>query len=336
VAQAQLCQQEWETVYAVTRTYLTVLYAREQQKVARDLLQILQTLQDTTKGLAGEKGSNVTIPQRDRVLALFEVAGGRQQEAASGIERAKAALREAMGVGPDFPFELPTGQLRANPAPITREQVIALALERRGELGQAAGAAQIAALEVKAQTATRGLTAQTFAAGGDIHAQPIVQGLRNGDYRPGAVGLEMPIQLAGTRSKRVEQAEALGARADSVREKATGLVTLEAEDIYFRYLDWSSRAPRVREASRIAEKRSADVRSLFDPLAATPRATLDDVLDGALLSTQLLIQANEAEFRYLVSLADLERATAGGVVPNYLPPGTANNGASTAPAGPSK
>ena len=329
IAQAQLIQQEWETTYAATRTYLTVLYAREQARVAQDLLQILQTLRDTTEGFVGKKESSVTRPQYDRVRALLEVTAGRQQEAQGGVERALAALREALGVGPDCALEVPNGQLRANPSPITREQVIALALERRGELGQAGGAAQVAALEVKAQAAARGRTAQTFAAGADIHAQPVPQGLRDGDYRPGGVGLEMPVQLVGARCDRVNQAQALSGRADAVFEKTRGLVALEAQDVYYRYLDWSSRAPRIREAARIAEKRREDVRGNFNPAVEKPRANLDEVLDASLLATQLLLQANEAEFRYLLILADLERVTAGGFCPNYLPPGPPPNGPNT-------
>src|SRR5262245_62173541 len=115
IAQAQLVQQEWETLYAVTRTYLTALYANEQRKESQHLLRVLTELQATTKGLAGEKGSNVTVLQSARVQAMLEMINGRQQESVSGVERAKAALREAMGVGPDFPLDLPNDQLRAEP-----------------------------------------------------------------------------------------------------------------------------------------------------------------------------------------------------------------------------
>lgn len=326
VSQAMYMQQEWETLYSVNRTYLTALYAREQTKVAKDLLQILQNLKDTTEGLAGKKESNVSIAQYDRVLTLLETAAGRQQEAASGVERAKAALREAMGVDPDTAIELPNGQLRAAPQAITREQVLALALERRPELVQAAGAAEASSLEVKAQSRTRGPTGQTFAASADIHAQPVVQGLRDGEYRPGAVGLDMPTQLPGSKHYRVDQAQALATRADAVREKARGLIALDAADVYYRYLDWSSRAPRFREAARIAEKRSNDLRPRFDPRVEKPRVTLDEVLDASWLATQALLQANEAEFHYLLILADLERVTAGGICPNYLPPAPGNGG----------
>jgi outer membrane protein TolC len=334
VAQAMYIQQEWETVYAVNRTYLTVLYAQEQTKVARDLLQILQNLKDTTEGLAGKKESNVTVLQYQRVLALLEVAAGRQQEAAGGVERAKAALREAMGVDPDFPLTLPAGQLRADPPALTREQVIALAVERRPELVQASGAAEAAALEVKAQGKSFRPTAQTFASGADIHAQPVVQGLRDGDYRPGAVGLDMPVQLSGSRCYRVDQAQALGGRADAVLEKARGLIALDAADVYFRYLDWSTRAPRLRQAAKLAEERSNDVRGRFDPRAEKPRATLDEVLDASTLATQLRLDRNEAEFHYLVILADLERVTAGGFCPNYLPPANGNAGSGATGAAP--
>lgn len=319
IQQAMYQQQEAETIYSVTRTYLSVLYAQEQTRLAKDLLKTLEDLQETTKGLAGQKDTSVTLVQADRVQALLEVARSRQQEASSGVERALAALREAMGVGCDFPLQVATHPLTAGPVDLTKEQVVCLALERRFEIVQTCSAAQVAALEIKAQGAARGRTAQTFAAGADIHAQPVPQGLRNGDYRPGGIGLDYPIQLVGSCAERVQQAQALGSRADAVCEKTRNLVTLEAQDVYYRYLDWANRAPRLAEAARLAEKRSDAISKLFEPRVAKPRALLDEVLDASFMTTTLRVQANEADFRYLLILADLERVTAGGFCPTYLP-----------------
>jgi hypothetical protein len=50
------------------------------------------------------------------------------------------------------------------------------------------------------------------------------------------------------------------------------------------------------------------------------RPTLDDLIETRLRATQLRVQANEARFRALLVLADLERVTAGGFCPRFAPP----------------
>src|SRR5208282_5903171 len=42
IAEASLNQAEWETVYAVTRTYYGVIYARQQLRTAHDVVESLK------------------------------------------------------------------------------------------------------------------------------------------------------------------------------------------------------------------------------------------------------------------------------------------------------
>ena len=70
------------------------------------------------------------------------------------------------------------------------------------------------------------------------------------------------------------------------------------------------------------------------PTVGRVRATLDEVLDASSLATQMLLDANTAEFNYLLLLADLERVTAGGICPNYLPPSDGTDAGSANPAPP--
>ena len=51
IAYAGLCQAEWETVYAVTRTYFGVVYARQQLRVADDLVNSLRFYQERVRDL---------------------------------------------------------------------------------------------------------------------------------------------------------------------------------------------------------------------------------------------------------------------------------------------
>jgi outer membrane protein TolC len=307
VAQAQLCQAEWETTYNVTRNYISALYAREQYELAKSAIKQLQDFKDDTDILPPE-----WIGARAQVY--MSLGRGRQQEALQGYNRAVAALREAMGVGPDFCLHLAdTGMHRVTP-PICREDVLALALSRRGELAQTCLVARVAALEVDAQGLIHLPTAQTFAAGSDIHAQPVAQGLADGTYRPGAIAIEMPTVLAGQRHDRVIQAQALHARAEEVVNKTRNLVALEVEDSFYHWLDTSAAVVDFASAVEKAEKAAKDARdALLGPKSAAPV----DVFEARRLTTQSRLEYNTAVYHALLALAALERITAGGFCPGF-------------------
>jgi outer membrane protein TolC len=180
---------------------------------------------------------------------------------------------------------------------------------------QAALAAEVFCLEIKAQSSIHGPTGRTFAMGSDLHADPVPQGSHNGEYRPGAVGVEMPVNLVGEKSARVEEAEALHARAEAVVEKTRNLVKLDAEDAYLRWQEWSRKAARFREAADQAEKLARNLRDDFK--TAGTKVRLDDVITSGVLSVQIRVEANESQFKYLLALAALERATGGGLHFDY-------------------
>src|SRR5207249_4939604 len=143
---------------------------------------------------------------------------------------ATAALREAMGLAPGCPLQIPEAEIPYPTFTIQREQIVDLALARRGEMVQASTVAEVVNLEICAQAATHLLVTRTFASGVDIHARAIPQGISNGEYRPGALGLEMPVEFAGSRSYRIERARNLSARTAAVVDKTRNLIALEAED----------------------------------------------------------------------------------------------------------
>src|SRR5207249_5172408 len=111
-----------------------------------------------------------------------------------------------------------------------KDAVVQLGLDRRGELVQAMVATDVTRLEVDAQGRLRFRSkGRTFAAGSDIHAKSVPTGLHNGEYRPGALGVEMPSLVAGNREARQETVQGYWARAESVVEKTRGLIRLEAQ-----------------------------------------------------------------------------------------------------------
>src|SRR5262249_35209627 len=155
--------------------------------------------------------------QLARIDALLAVVEGRGAEAEHGIRRAFAALEEAVGVDAHcglrvvFPDEMPLPK----PA-VSCDAIVKMTLERRGEITQVHSAEEAVALEADAQKRIHGPSGDTFASGGDLHADPIVPGFYDGGYRPGGVSIEMPPTLYGQKKDRVEQADLLHNRALAV------------------------------------------------------------------------------------------------------------------------
>jgi outer membrane protein TolC len=309
IASAGNTQAEWETIYDITRTYFTVLYATEQQKVAADVVASLKATEQAADLALKAGNKNVDRRDVDRVTTYRLLAETRQIEAAQGIERAKAALREAMGVPPDCRVEIATEGLPAPKLELAREQLIDLAVKRRGELVQAVNLAAVTELEVEAQATSCLPYFRTFASVVDIHARPIPQGARNSEYRPDAVGPEVPAYLAGHRQDRIDRARAFSARAAAVADKTRNLIILEAENSFFQWQEASAKMEKTKVAAEKAAKLGKDLQEEF---ASEQKVKVRDVLDALVLSGQARANHNEALFRQLLALAALQRVTAGG------------------------
>lgn len=313
IASAGVVRAEADTIYTVTYSYLAYQYAGEQLRVAEAALTNLGDLQDNFERGLKAGNTNVSEEDRPRITAYKALARSRKKEAEIGRQRALAALREALGLGPDAPLVLADLQLPRINVPVDREQVLALALTRRPEIVQAATLAQVTDYEVCAQEARRrGHSARTFASGSDIHANvipPGAIGLGEEVYRHTPVPPEMPGMFAGNRCDRVEQARAYSWRAAAVAEKTRNLIALEVEEAY---LDWkvgTEQLPSLEEASRDARKRFDDLKTKFDK--GLRAATVGEWMSAGVLASDLRVQINQVRFRLLVSLAQLERATAG-------------------------
>ncbi len=238
IAQAEVDAAEWDARYSATYCYLAALYAREQQLNAKDILESPRGLNDF-RDLVNDIVKNglrkdVTEKHKELVEAYRSLVVGRRAEADQGYERAIAALREAMNIGPGCRIELADQRLPECDAVPDKDQVIQLAVERRGEVIESALAEQVFCLEVDAQGRLRLPSARTFASGGDIHAKVLPAAEFDPVYRPGPVGPEMPPNLVGSKHERQDEAEAYHARSAAVAEKARNLVALEAEDSYLR------------------------------------------------------------------------------------------------------
>jgi outer membrane protein TolC len=309
VAAAGVDQAERETVYAATRTYYSVIFAREQLKVANEVVANLKVILEAAQGQVKAGSKDVTTSSVDKTSVYLRLAETRRGEAVRGEGRALAALREAIGWGPEHALDVVDVPMPRMRATFTKEDIVSLALARRGEVVQACTTAEVSTLEVDAQRTSCRPTFHTFASGVDIHARTIPQGTSDGDYRPGAIGPEMPVTMAGSRGARMDRARDLSARADAVVAKTRNLITLEAEDAYLRWQETSERVPQLREANEKGSKLADDTRNDF---VGGQKVNVEEVLTNQVLGAQVKAQYNEALYQQVLALAALERVTAGG------------------------
>jgi outer membrane protein TolC len=315
-AMAEYSQAEHEVTYAVVRCYYTVVYAREQIRVARDLVEQLETNLEQVRKIVEGKGGGVrgiTKNTEDRLEVFLGQAKTRMNQAEVGIERARSLLREAMGLEPGARVDAADEWLPEIVASLDRDTIIAHAVSRRGEVTLAMVGADVTRLEACAQWAKRfSLAADTYARGADIHSRPIPAAERDPDYRPGAIGPEMPTQLVGKRETRKATAEVYASRAEAAAAQTRSLVGLEAENAYWKYVEASRNVAVNRRAATKARELTARERE-----AAGGIANREDVLQNELSASLAFKTLNDALYEQIVALANLERTTAGGVRVNF-------------------
>jgi outer membrane protein TolC len=308
-AAAGLEQAEHDTSYAVTRTYFSVLYARAQLRVARVTVDRLKAVQESAKRQLDAGARDVTQSTVDRITVYLRLAETRQIQAAEGAERALAALREAIGVGPNCDLQVTGDQLPQPGGQVAKHDIIALALAHRGELIQAGSLADVTSMEVDAQGTSCRTRMSTFASAGDIHAREVPPGMSDGEYRPGAIAPEMPGTLVGSRSARMERARSLSARAAAVVDKTRNLITLEAEDAFLKWQEAFQKLGPTHQAAVTADKLAEDLSSAY---RGNQNVKVEDVITAQVLGGQAQAQWNETLYQYLLALAALERVTGGG------------------------
>ena len=321
VAEANLHLAQLNAKYAVTYSYLTYLYAREQEKVAKDAIASLTELRGkllTPEDAAEKKPlkpEELDGPNRKNFLHVetyLLLAQTRQQEAEVGAERALSSLRETLGLCPDAPLIVSRAHLPHVDLHLEKRILLDLACSRRPEIVQASLGVDVAGLEVEAQAKTSPLAFRmnTFASGSDIHANPLPEGRYDLEYRPGAVGPEYPTTLNGHRKNRIEQAEAWQGRAGSVVERTKALIALETDQAFLRWVDACKRLQGYRRAYQAAQARVEEIRP--DVEGGELTAGVPRLLEAGNIASQMRVEMNRARYQMLLGLAQLERVTAGG------------------------
>jgi outer membrane protein TolC len=319
-ATAELEQATHDVTYSVVWTYYSVVYAREQLKVAKDAVEFVAYYRDQVNEIVKSKKADREINQLTLNRLENRLAGGRLLliEAQAGYDKARAALREAMGVDSCYLFDVADEALPDFAKfEIKKSDVLAHALTRRGEIIMASIATEVSRLEAYSQWSVKlRFRTNTFAAGGDIHVRPIPPGHRDGEYRPDAIGPEMPPFMFGNKSARTQKAWELAARSDAVLEKTRNLVTLEAENAF---ADYFYAGQSMVEAKKQADSAKANQSALKEVVgdkvskAADLQALLEAVGDAA----QGQAAFNKAVHQRMGALANLERITGGGIKINY-------------------
>jgi outer membrane protein TolC len=313
---AEYDQAQHEVTYGVVRCFYTVVYAREQEAVVKELVEQLETNLEQVRKIVEGKGGSVKGVNKDteeRLVVVIAEVKKQLFEAQSGIDRGRAALREAMGLDPVYQVDVADERLPEIKAEIKRETVVAHAVTRRGEVILTQMGIDVTKLEVCAQLARRwNLTAMTYSEGGDIHARPVPFAQREPDYKPGAIGPEMPNKIAGKSSTRAEVVRQYAERATAAAAEARSLVALEADVAHAKWIE----ATRNVAEARIAAKNG---RNLIDRqrLAAGGTLTKEDVLLNEVSATRAIASLNEALWKQIIELANLERITAGGIRVNF-------------------
>ena len=250
VAQAEVERVRQETVCAVCLMYFSHVYARQSEQTAADVMEQLDSYYKFAEELldSGVLSTKITKQTLYGLQAIIAEVATLRLKAETGRRQSLAALREAMGVGPECDFHPATKELPIMGGDLTEAQVVRWALEKRPEITQAAAGAEVFGLEPTAQGMIRYRPqVSTLAAGTDLHTRGVPLALFNGQYRPGALAPEMPLSMVGKTEDRVARACEYAARQATVYEVTVGLVRLEAENAF---IDWEQATRRVKSSKK--------------------------------------------------------------------------------------
>jgi outer membrane protein TolC len=314
---AEVLKVRQENTSDICRLYFTYVYATQQEQTAAEIVEQLDSFYEIARqflklGLDDPK-AKVNEFSLGEIDAVISEVRELREEASTGRKTAYYALKEAMGVPPEYELTLADKELPVMGGTIDQDTVVNLVVARRAELVQSAVLVDVTRLEVSAQQKlSRRIRANTFASGTDLHARTIPVAVRNGEYRPGAISPEMPTEIVGSVEDRVARMTQHLRVHEAAYEKAVGLVKLEAINAF---LKWEQATRRVKDTFEAHERAQA----LVEKARAAAQTKMEPEL---LVRTESL--ASKAQARYVTAVKDqifalvaLERVTAGGVVPLF-------------------
>ena len=313
VARAVLQQETEDTRYAVRRAYMTAIYAGIQADRLTKLVKALEMARED-KGLVGIVAEEFAgIGTRMRMAK----AKARNNQAVAQVGRLKARflLLEEMGGKAAIGF-LPDPADTVLPKPVVKislEDFESLMEENRGELRLAREGREIAALELEAQRRTPPfrLINNSFASFSGNNAPPVPTPERGGEYRPGAINLEMPPNFGGPKRDRVGRAAALADRATLTENTTRNLTKLESRVTYLNHRETERRIQADKAAI-------SEARLIFNRVTRKPMSFLDGLLLGD--SVALLVEYEELRLKRALIAIEMMRETCGALEIPFVQP----------------
>jgi hypothetical protein len=309
ISRADLEGQENDVRYAAARMYVAVLYTRSVRRLAK---KAGGWVEQYRAALAAVK---VPLPALDPFLA--EAAGlptlqaeNRLIEAEKGEALALAALRQAVGLGPEAPLVVPDHSLPRPTPPIPEAaDVLRQVRASNPQLRRVTALERIHQWEVEAQGRLHlALVADTFAASGDVHAAAIPP--EGGDeYRPAPIVPEMPPRLSGSKAARVESAQLYAAKASEITRGVERLLELRVSAV------WETVREKRRKLEALEKRHAGQMEKIEAALAKPPEKGREALLQQGILAIAAAADLEAARFEYLVALLDLERLTLGAFCP---------------------
>jgi outer membrane protein TolC len=313
VARAVLQQETEDTRYAVRRAYMTAIYAGIQADRLTKLVKALEMARED-KGIVG-----IVVEEFAGVGTRLRMAKAkaRNNQAVAQVGRLKARFllleemggKEAIGFLPD-----PADTILPKPVvKISLDEFERLMEENRGELRLAREGREIAALELEAQRRALPfrLINNSFASFAGNSAPPVPTPERGGEYRPGAINLEMPPNFGGPKRDRVGRAAALADRATLTENTTRNLTKLESRVTYLNHRETERRIQADKAAI-------SEARLIFNRVTRKPMSFLDGLLLGD--SVALLVEYEELRLKRALIAIEMMRETCGALEIPFVQP----------------
>jgi outer membrane protein len=300
-----------QVVFAVTRAYYAVLFARELGRVAEDARGQFQATESLAQSMLATGNLYVTKADLRRATALRVLAENQKIEARRTADQALAGLRAAMGVRQLMPLEVADDRLAFAAAELDRDALLALALRQRPEMVKAQLAVQAAELERKIAKAQFRPDVGAFARMSTIHDNRDYPNPTQPTQFAAGVEASLPLVAGGRRVAERHRADALYETACAGRDLVRNQIELEVVQAYLEWQEMSERLPLAKKAADSAE---LALKSLRDELALGledkdyPRH-FDNRLSTRLLLSQAEVAYYQQVFAYDLALAKVRLAT---------------------------
>jgi hypothetical protein len=318
-AAADIQRKQNELVHDVARLYYTIVYARQQEAIAEDVVAYLELLVGIAKDLlksppaVGDITQGMTQGKIDLMELGLSEARNLRSKAHHGAQTAMIGLRYLMNVKEsDFPFRVKDKELPVigTKGTLTKDVVVERALAARPEIVLAAAGLDAFRLEVFAQANVRcSSTVRTFASGSDIHARPVPPGSRGAEYRPEPLAPEMPPQLVGSQTDRVNRAMAYCRRAEAMYEDTRNLIAADAASAFLKLDEANEKLTEGKKKAKTGQGLMERSREGFD----NPKTPKDVIVSGIVAASKAQSDYVEAVFGHLLALVDLEWKTGGAI-----------------------